>query len=403
MPEDTKGLYLTEVQKELESNILPFWMEHVADDEYGGFSGFVSNDLKIDRKAPKGCILNSRILWTYSTAYRLLKQEKYRTMAGKAYSFLVKAFWDNEYSGLYWMADYQGNPVNTRKQIYNIAFGIYGLSEYYRATGEKESLDRAIQLFRDVEKYSYDKENRGYFEAFTREWAEIGDMRLSPKDLNAEKSMNTHLHVLEAYTNLYRVWKDRELERKLEELIHVTADHIIDNHTWQFKLYFDRTWRSLNHHISYGHDIEGSWLLYEAAEVLGNRELVEKCRGIAVRMAQKVYEDGIDREYGGLLYEAEGQALIDPRKHWWPHAEAMVGFMNAYQLTGEEHFYRTSWEMWKFTDRYIIDHEHGEWFSLLTRDLKVIGEAPKVEPWKCPYHNSRACFELLERLKSEAE
>jgi cellobiose epimerase len=399
MSEDTKALYLAEVERELKDNILPFWMNRVVDEEHGGFYGLITNDLYIDKKAPKGCILNSRILWTYSTAYRLFKDEKYLLVAKKACDFLNQAFWDKEYSGLYWMVDYQGNPVNTRKQIYNIAFGIYGLTEYHRATGDHDSLDKAIQLFRDVEKYSYDRDNRGYFEAFTREWAEINDMRLSPKDLNAEKSMNTHLHILEAYTNLYRVWKDKELEQKLEELIHVTTDHIIDNNTCQFKLFFDRTWQSLNHHISYGHDIEGSWLLYEAAEVLGNPDLLKKVHDIAVKMAQKVYEDGVDREYGGLLYEAEGQELIDPRKHWWPHAEAMVGFMNAYELSSGEHFYQISWDMWKFTDRYIVDHENGEWFSMLSRDLKVFEEIPKVEPWKCPYHNSRACFEMLERLK----
>jgi mannobiose 2-epimerase len=224
-------------------------------------------------------------------------------------------------------------------------------------------------------------------------------MRLSPKDLNSKKSMNTHLHILEAYTNMYRVWKDRNFEAKFRELINVTIDHIISEDTYQFKLFFDEKWNSLVGTVSYGHDIEGSWLLYEAAEVLGDDELIKKAGHIAVKMAEKAYEDGMDREFGGLFNDKHEDGKIHDIKAWWPQAEAMAGFLNAYQLSGDEKFMEASYDMWRYIDKYFLDKAKGEWFNEVTRDGKVLEHMAKVDPWKCPYHNSRACFEVFERLE----
>ncbi|MCX7711226.1 MAG: AGE family epimerase/isomerase [Clostridia bacterium] len=390
--------YYSEVQEELENDILAYWMKYAVDRENGGFFGFIASDNQINETADKGCILNSRILWTFSTAYKTTGNKEYLKIAEHAYEFLVKFFWDHEFSGLYWMVDYKGNPINTRKQIYNIAFGIYGLSEYFSATGDNTSLELAIKLFEEIEAKAYDKENKGYFEALTREWQPIDDLRLSDKDMNEKKSMNTHLHILEAYTNLLRVWESDKLRFKLKELIEITIDKIIDPERFQFKLFFDEFWNPKSGDISYGHDIEGSWLLFEAAEVLGNEELIKRSKQVAIEMAQKVFDDGIDREFGGLINEKNEHGHKDPYKAWWPQAEALVGFLNAYELTRKDYFLDASYDMWDFTKQYLIDKTHGEWYWRVSTDGKADCSMPKVEPWKCPYHNGRACVEIMSRL-----
>lgn len=395
---EIKKEYFKEVESELKTNILPFWIKNTVDKENGGFYGLIADDLNVDKKAHKGCILNSRILWTYSCAYKIYGNKDYMEMANHALDFMMNHFWDKAYSGLYWMVDYRGNVVNDRKQIYNIAFGIYGLTEYYRATGNKDSLDRAIELFRLMEKHSYDSKNKGYIEACSRDWSPIGDMRLSPKEINCAKTMNTHLHILEAYTNLLRVWNVDEMKSVLRELINVTIDHIVDPETYHFKLFFDMEWKSLSRHVSYGHDIEGSWLLFEAAEVLGDKELIEKARDISVKMAESTYNEGVDNEFGGLLYESDGKIITDSSKQWWPHAEAMVGFYNAFELSNKDYYFETSFNMWRYTDKYLVDKKYGEWFDMVTREGKH-NPSIKVEPWKCPYHNARACFEIMGRLR----
>lgn len=395
---DLIGEFKMSLLNELNENILQFWINNTVDLEHGGFYGCILNDLTQIENADKGCILNSRILWTYSTAYRVFKDKKYLEIASRAYNYMLEHFWDNEHSGLFWMVDFKGDLVDGKKQIYNLAFGIYGFSEYYRATGIKEGLSRAIELFNLIEQYSYDELNKGYIEALDREWNILSDMRLSPKDLNSKKSMNTHLHILEAYTNLLRVWDNNTLREKLEELVTVTIEKIIDNESYQFKLFFDKNWNSLNMSISYGHDIEGSWLLYEAAEICGNKELIVKVKEISIKMAKKVLQDGIDKESGGIYNERHADGIIDGRKAWWPQAEAMVGFMNAYELTNNKEYFEASKGIWDFVNKYFIDKEFGEWFNEIDFDGKSDSMMAKVDPWKCPYHNSRACLEVIERL-----
>lgn len=370
------------------------------DYENGGFYGFVTNDLKIDKQSDKGCILNSRILWTYSTAYMIYKDEKYLNAAKHAYEFMKNYFWDKKYGGLYFSLDYKGNVINDRKQIYNMAFGIYGLSQYYRATDEKESIERAKMLFECIEKKAYDNVNKGYFEAYSRDFKPVDDLRLSDKDLNEKKSMNTHLHLLEAYSNLLRVWDNKFLRSRLKEIMDITLNHIIDPLSYHFKLFFNEYWESKSETVSFGHDIEGSWLLCEAVELLGDKELIKKVRDIALKMAQAVYEKGIDNTYGGVFYESEKGELTDKNKVWWTQAEAMVGFINAYQLTKNEKYLDVALNTWKFIKNYIIDNKYGEWFWSVSYNGELYEEHCKVGPWKCPYHNSRACFEIIERQRT---
>ncbi|MDN4069867.1 AGE family epimerase/isomerase [Paenibacillus vini] len=392
-----KQQWKEELQHELNDNILKFWIDNSIDSEHGGFIGEIDQQLQVDSKADKGLVLNSRILWTFASAHRLHPSPKYLEMAERAYDYLLNHFLDREHGGLFWMVDYLGRPSQDKKQVYGQAFMIYALAEYYRAAGNQEALDLAIELYRLLEKYSYDPIHKGYVEALSRTWEQTGNLSLSDKDLNEKKSMNTHLHVLEAYTNLYRVWKSPELKHSLNELIEVTLDHIIDSESAHFLLFFDEAWDVKSHHISYGHDIEGSWLLVEAAEVLDDPGVLKRVIQTAIAMAEAVHAEGIDKD-GGIWNEADPSGLTDTNKDWWPQAEAMVGFYNAYQMTRDEKFEEAAVNSWKFIQNYIVDRNGGEWYWGVDQSGTPLPNEPKVSPWKCPYHNGRACLEMLERL-----
>jgi cellobiose epimerase len=394
---ESAGMLRERVERELRGDILPFWLERTIDEKHGGFRGQIANDLTIDEKANKGLILNARILWTFAKAYKFYRDEQYLRTAQRAYRYLIEHFWDEELGGLYWMVDYEGNPVDTKKRIYGQAFAVYTLTEYAGASGEKEPRNKAIELYQLIEDAAHDVQHGGYFETYARDWALAEDQRLSEADMDEKKSMNTHLHLLEAYANLLRVWNDNGLRSQLRELVRVFLDHIIDRTTHHFRMFFDEAWHDRSDRFSFGHDIEGSWLLCEAAEVLGDRAILEEVRKEAVMMAQTVYEQAIDRD-GGLLYEGNGREIIDSDKHWWPQAEAVVGFLNAYELSGKEHFLRTAERSWEFIEKTIVDGERGEWYWMVSRNGTPNDEKEKVGPWKCPYHNSRMCFEVMERV-----
>ncbi|MCR8659592.1 AGE family epimerase/isomerase [Paenibacillus endoradicis] len=382
---------------ELKEGILDFWLKHSIDDINGGFVGEVRRDLTVIEYAPKSLVLNTRILWTFSVAYRLYQKSEYLTMAQRAYHYLNDHFIDCANGGLYWMLNARGEPLETKKQIYGQAFAIYAFSEYYRAVQDETALAQAIELFQLLEQHGYDINYKGYIEALSIDWEDTDDLSLSDKDLNEKKSMNTHLHIMEAYTNLYRVWPSEPLSAKLRELIEITIENIVDSESGHFFLFFDEQWNSQSAHVSYGHDIEGSWLLVEAAEVLGDVILLERVKHTALQMAEAVLLRGIDVD-GALFNEAEHGQIIDDHKDWWPQAEAVVGFYNAYQLTNDDRFLNAAKSAWDFIDKYLIDRQYGEWYWSVTRDGTPSDNLQKISAWKCPYHNSRMCFEMLLRL-----
>ncbi|MCR4405604.1 MAG: AGE family epimerase/isomerase [Anaerolineae bacterium] len=392
-----KSDFRQQLEAELVGNILPFWMTHVVDEVNGGFYGAVDNDLRVHNEVPRSAILCARILWTYATAYRILGVEQYLSLARRAYDYLTNVFGDQEYGGLYWAVDYKGSPVFDRKHHYAQAFGIYALSEYYRATQEPQSLMLAQTLFRLLEKYAYDAVYQGYIEGRSRAWETLTDMRLSDREPNCRKSMNTMLHILEAYSNLLRVWDDAHLKAQHRALLTVFLQHILDQQTGHFKLFFDDQWRSLSENVSFGHDIEGSWLLWEAAELQGDPPLSAQARESAISMAAAVYREGLDED-GSLFYESGPQGLVDTSKAWWAQAEAVVGFYNAYQLSGQEHFAQAAYRCWTYIQAKMVDRHHGDWFKRLHRDGTPDHTSYKAGPWECPYHHSRACFEMLARL-----
>lgn len=394
--------YADRAEAELRGNILPFWLEHARDRERGGFYGEIDGQLRVKKDASRGALLTTRVLWTFSAAYRRYRDPAYLEMARWAYADLWNRFRDEEHGGLYWRTQADGTPIDARKSAYVHAFGIYGLSEFFRATGEEEARERAIELYRLLEQHARDRENGGYFEEFSRDWKVSRERgrRRSVMGAADQKSQNVHLHLLEAYTNLARIRPDPELKRNLRELIELMQARVLDESTHHLRLFLAEDWSPRSTAISFGHDIEYSWLVTEAAEVLGDEDVLERVRDTAVQLAAVTLREGVDED-GGVIAEAEPGGRRDTFREWWPQAEAAVGFLNAYQISNDERYLEASRRSWAFIERHLVDHEKGEWHHGLSGDGRRTSTT-KVSFWKCPYHNGRACLELVDRLHSIA-
>lgn len=385
--------FQTAVLDELKNNILPYWMTKAKDRQNGGFLGRIAGDETFYPDAPKGAILHARILWTFSAAYSLTQNSQYLEIANETQAYLLSHFKDDVFGGIYWLIDSNGLPNDTKKQMYAQGFAMYGLSEHARITGNQESLDQAIELYHLIEDKSFDKRKNGYFEAFTREWNEISDMRLSLKDANEKKTMNTHLHILEAYTNLFRVWPSEMLSQSLSNLIILFLDKFMDPETGHLQLFFDEDWNKKEGIISYGHEIETSWLLHEAAVVLGDKSLQTRVEAVVPKMVDAARE-GLQPD-GSLLYELDTiTGKIEAERHWWVQAEAVVGLWKAYRLLGVDTYKQEAFDCWRYIQQHLIDREHGEWFWSINADGTVNRNGDKAGFWKCPYHNSRMCMEI---------
>ena len=389
---------LDRIETDLRHNILPFWIERVVDRAGAGFFGSVTNDLVLDRSAERGALLTARILWTYSAAYSRYRDAAYLAMADHAYADLMAHFHDREHGGFWWASAADGRVVRDRKQVYGQAFALYALAEYHAATGRREPLDEAIAVFRLLEAHAREPRHGGYLEAFDRAWAPVADRRLSTADQNEPKSQNTHLHVMEAYTNLLRVWPDAALRRAQTELVEVMLTRIVSPATGHLGLFFAEDWTLRSDKISYGHDIEAAWLLTQAAEVLRDPALTARIHPLAVKIAEVTLAEGVDAD-GGVFNQGGSGGLSDTNKEWWPQAEAVVGFLNAYELSGRERFLSAALHTWDFIEQRLIDRRHGEWFRGVTRDGRVLADELKVGFWKCPYHNGRMGLEAVARLR----
>jgi cellobiose epimerase len=388
-------LLQTEVKENLIDNILRFWSFKMLDESNGGFYGRIDGNNKNHPDAVKGGILNSRILWTFSSAFRILKDSTYLLTANRARDYILAHFIDKEFGGAYLSVNSKGNPKDKRKQIYNQAFFIYALSEYYLATGDMESLSAAKEIYNLVEDYSFDKQFNGYFEIYSRDWKRIKDKIIGEKTDDDQKGMNTHLHLMEAYANLYRAWPNANVEKSLRNLIELFYDRIVDKRTSHLIYFSDEKWVGTSPVESYGHDIEASWLLVEAVRLLKDPVLTEKIEKLCVRMVIAASE-GLQPD-GSMIYERNkltGQ--INLNRDWWTQAETVVGFVNAWQLTGNESYLETALKSWKYIDENFVDHKNGEWFNSISGS-GIIGKGDKAGYWKCPYHNSRMCLEIIKR------
>ncbi len=391
------------MEHELRTNILPFWIAHAVDQQNGGFYGAISNDLVVNNTVERSLVLCARLLWTYSAAYRFYRDPAYLSMAHHAYTYLAGPFHDHQYGGVFWSLDSSGQPVNDRKQTYGQAFAIYALSEYHRATAEPEPLGMAQVLFELIEGNTHDPVNGGYIEGCSRDWGALADMRLSDKELyNSPKSMNTLLHILEAYTNLLRVWDDSRLHEQQKKLVEIFLNRIIDPSTNFNRLFFDLEWNPMGNQVSFGHDIECSWLLVDAAEVLADEHLLASSQQAALKIADAVHARGLDND-GSMFYEGGPVEITNPEKHWWAHAEGVVGFYNAYEIcppldfNRREKYLSAALRLWDFIEAEFVDRQHGEWFKVLDRLGTPHADHPKAGPWEDPYHQARACMEIIRR------
>ena len=390
--------FKAELSSELE-NILDYWKNFSVDEEHGGFVGQRDHENRLVKDASKGVILNTRLLWTYSAvgSFKAEADGVLRKLADRAYEYLKKQFSDDVHGGVFWELSAEGKPVNRRKQVYAQAFAIYALSEYCKLTGSKKAKQWALSIFELVEQHARDRIKNGYFEAFKEDWSPIEDMRLSEKDRNSAKTMNTHLHVLEAYTTLYKISKDEKVKEALENLVALFLEEFYDSEKRHFQLFFDEDWKSESEVVSFGHDIEAVWLIIEAAKVSGNGDLLKRAKKITVPVAETFLKEAYVPQQGVINEKDFESGKTDLDRHWWPQAEAMVGLQYAYEISEEEKFRSAILDIWDFTKAHIIDHENGEWFFRIDKNNRPYRQEDKLGMWKCPYHNSRACMVLLNR------
>ena len=387
-----------ELKEELNGRIFPFWSS-LADYDNGGFYGYVGYDCRINKEAEKGVILNTRILWFFSAVYCLEKKTEALELANHAYDFMVDKLFDDKYEGLYWMVNFKGQPTDKRKHIYNQAFGIYGLAEYYKATGKKEALKLAIKLF-DLIEIKCENSN-GYLEEFDRQWNKKENEMLSENEVISDRTMNTHLHVLEAYTLLYEVSKDVKVRTRLYYLLDLIKSRIYSTTSHSFKVFFDKNWDETIEMQSYGHDIEGTWLIDRAAEVLEDKDLIHTTHAYTLKIAENIYKNAYSTL--GVINETV-KGVTDAGRVWWVQAESIVGFYNAYEKTKDNKYLGAVQELWMYIKNFVVDkRENSEWYWKLAEDNSPIIDMPIVEPWKCPYHNGRMCIEIIERMEKYCE
>ena len=391
-------VYSKQVEQELK-DILEYWLHNARDIINGGFVGRIDENNVPHADAVKGAVLNCRILWAFSEAFKVNPDPLYLKTATDAFNYLIQYFFDKESGGIYWTVTASGEPLDTKKQVYAIAFAVYASTAYFEASNDNAAKEWAIRLYKTIEKYSYDKVYQGYFEAFDKDWSSIADLRLSHKDANEKKTANTHLHVLEAYTCLLGIWPDMNLKQQLEKLIENFLKIFIDENSGHLRLFFNEKWATKSTLISYGHDIEAAWLLVVAATATGNKALEQEVKMVVKKLAFSAAK-GLDAD-GGLWYEYEpAENHINKEKHWWVQAEAMVGFFNHWQITGDQNFLERSYRSWLYVDAFIKDKTYGEWLWGRNADGTIMQGQDKVGLWKCPYHNARACIEIMGRIKN---
>lgn len=384
-----------ELLENLTKNILPYWIDRMVDPR-GGFYGRRDGYDTLDADAPKGAILNARILWSFAAAYRATRRQEYLDVALRARDYIIEYFYDKQFGGVFWSLNSDGSPLDTKKQFYAIGFTIYGLSELARATGDIKALEYAIRLFHDIDDHSRDAQRGGYYEAMTRDWRPIEDMRLSDKDDNASKTMNTHLHIIEPYTNLLRVWPDPMLRERTIELQRIFLDRILDRSTWHLGLFFDDDWHRLDSNVSYGHDIEASWLLLETAQVLNDKDLLAETMEVTKKIADASFEGR--RENGSMVYELYGDGHLNDSLDWWVQAEDVIGQLYMWKYHGQQDMLEKAWQSWRYIADKIVDDENGEWHWGRNADGTINRLDDKAGFWKCPYHNSRMCLESISLL-----
>lgn len=386
-----------EMHECLTNNILHFWLSRMVDHERGGFYGRIDGNDHIMADAEKGAILNARILWAFAAAYRVLGDRQYLDAAMRAKDYILAHFVDREFGGVYWSLNADGTPKDTKKQTYAIGFTIYGMSELARATGDSEALDCALSLYSDIESHAFDAKNNGYIEALTRDWQPIADMRLSDKDENGSRTMNTHLHIIEPYTNLYRVAPSGQLKERLVNLLHIFTDRLLNAETRHLDLFFDDEWQGRRNIESFGHDIEASWLLHETALVLGDGDVLRWIEPVVKEVAAAA-DEGLLPDGSMICERWKDTGNADRSLQWWVQCENVIGHVNLWQHFGNAAALDAACRTWNYIKTRLVDSENGEWYWSINADGTVNRVDDKAGFWKCPYHNTRMCLEIMERM-----
>lgn len=386
-------------EHELLENILPFWLKHAPSSGPFAFQGELDAQREPRPQALRGMLLSARLLYTFSAAHRMYPANGYLELADKAYLDLEQRFWDVRHGGYYWSANADGSINDRRKQVYGQSFAIYGLAEYSLASGRPEPLQRAIQLFHLLEKHSHDARNGGYIEAYNEKWERPEGMVFSVIGPDFEKSQNTHLHLMEAFSALHRAYPDPLVRTRLREVTELMITKIPTPNGKHLQLYFDADWTPRSDRLSYGHDIEANWLLCDAADTLEEADFTKRVHRAALQLAQATRDEGLDAD-GGIWNEADPKGLTNAGKDWWAQAEGAVGFLNAYQISGDDTQLDAALRVWAFAECRLVDRKDGGWFWGVKPDGITDTQAPKLSMWKCPYHNARACMELIRRVRA---
>ncbi len=406
-PDPLAGLRAA-MANELSTGILPFWQEH-AFDPNGRLVGVVDDDGTHHDEGPRSAVLVARLVWTFAAAAQALPDQADSLLATgrQALALLTGPLWDHEHGGVFWTVNGDGEVLEDRKQVYAQAFAIYAFAQWHLTTGEDDALHRAMALFELLEKHTRDRGRGGYIEARSRTWGTLDNMALSPKDLNVPKSMNTNLHVMEALETLVRAQASPRVAEALGEVVRALTHRIVQQEPWpSCALFFDEEWHVVGDTISYGHDIEASWLLWQSWETwttvsgADDPDLADAVLHAMTGLADAVLAHGVDRD-GAVMYEGGPEGVRNAQKHWWPQAEGVIGWLNAFQVTSDVRYRDAALATWAFIEESVIDRENGEWFAELEQDrtprVGTIGEV-KIGPWKCPYHNARACIEVMARV-----
>jgi mannobiose 2-epimerase len=398
IPASERNIFLDEIRFEM-NHLLDWWIEHMVDHKHGGFYGRIDGFGRLHPDAEKGVILNARLLWTFSAVASYSGEAQYAKWADRAYHYFTDHFLDKQNGGVFWSVDAKGDPVDTTKQIYAQVFAVYALSEYYELRNHPTALQVAQQVFRLVETHSRDRLKSGYHNVFDQDWTPAKNQRLSEKDEDQAKIMNTHLHIMEAYANLYRVAPNPTVKEALSNSLLLLMDRFCARSPRHLYLFFDENWNPSSEEHSFGHDIECAWLLVESARILGDTDLLHRAASIAIELANSTLEQGTDKE-GGIFEKTDATGLhIEPEKHWWPQAEAVVGLLQAFELTGDPKYWNGTMNAWQYIKKYFKDREQGEWHWLVDEQgHPILHLEDKAGPWKAPYHNVRMCLEVLKRL-----
>lgn len=383
-----------EVFLELTKSILPYWLNKVYDDRNASFHGRIDAENRIHHDADRSAVLISRIAYSFAASFQLTGDSSLVLPMQNAVNMIERDFFDHKFGGLFWMTDASGSPIDTKKHVYAQSFGIYAYATVFAATNDKLALQQAIKLFELIESHAFLSGSNAYHEAFSREWSPLSDVRLGDSDALEPRSTNTHLHLLEAYAALYKGWPNEVLKARIAMLIEVFLSKIYNQEGRHFYSFFDENWTPKSQVYSFGHDIETVWLLLDAARAINQPELIVRCEVIALEVANMVLDQAIDSKFGGIYNFGSNGVVVDTEKHWWAQAEAMVGLLMAYRLSGDVAHLNAVFGIWEFITKHVIDHVHGEWYFRVNRNGSPIETDDKVGAWKCPYHTSRACIQI---------